>query len=257
MTPSVSSLFDLNDRTAVVTGSSSGIGEAIAGFLADAGARVVLVARRQDRLDALVDSIKRDGKEAVAIAADLSDVENVSKIAERCQKDFGKVHILVNAAGINPRQPADDVTPQSWNQTIQLNLSTPFFFAQALVPGMKAAGYGRIINIASLQSVRAFPDGIAYGASKGGVCQLTRAMAEAWSSDGITCNAIAPGFFPTELTASVFDDNERRRWAADQTAIGRNGELKDLAGISVFLASPASDYITGQTIFVDGGFTAR
>ena len=257
MTPSVSSLFDLNDRTAVVTGSSSGIGEAIAGFLADAGARVVLVARRQDRLDALVDSIKRDGKEAVAIAADLSDVENVSKIAERCQKDFGKVHILVNAAGINARQPADDVTPQSWNQTIQLNLSTPFFFAQALVPGMKAAGYGRIINIASLQSVRAFPDGIAYGASKGGVCQLTRAMAEAWSSDGITCNAIAPGFFPTELTASVFDDNERRRWAADQTAIGRNGELKDLAGISVFLASPASDYITGQTIFVDGGFTAR
>ena len=167
------------------------------------------------------------------------------------------MHIQVNAAGINPRQSADDVTPQSWNQTIQLNLSTPFFFAQALVPGMKAAGYGRIINIASLQSVRAFPDGIAYGASKGGVCQLTRAMAEAWSSDGITCNAIAPGFFPTELTAPVFDDNERRGWAADQTAIGRNGELKDLAGISVFLASPASDYITGQTIFVDGGFTAR
>ena len=152
MTPSVSSLFDLNDRTAVVTGSSSGIGEAIAGFLADAGARVVLVARRQDRLDALVDSIKRDGKEAVAIAADLSDVENVSKIAERCQKDFGKVHILVNAAGINARQPADDVTPQSWNQTIQLNLSTPFFFAQALVPGMKAAGYGRIINMGSVGS---------------------------------------------------------------------------------------------------------
>ena len=257
MTPSVSSLFDLNDRTAVVTGSSSGIGEAIAGFLADAGARVVLVARRQDRLDALVDSIKRDGKEAVAIAADLSDVENVSKIAERCQKDFGKVHILVNAAGINARQPADDVTPQSWNQTIQLNLSTPFFFAQALVTEMKAAGYGRIINVASLQSVRAFPDGIAYGASKGGVCQLTRAMAEAWSSNGITCNAIAPGFFPTELTAPVFDDSKRCRWAADQTAIGRNGELKDLAGISVFLASPASGYITGQTIFVDGGFTAR
>ena len=257
MTPSVSSLFDLNDRTAVVTGSSSGIGQAIAGFLAQAGVHVVLVARRQDRLDALVDSITRDGGHAVALAGDLGEVEDISNIAVRCQEAFGAVHILVNAAGINPRQPADDVTPQSWNQTIQLNLSTPFFFAQALVPGMKAAGYGRIINIASLQSVRAFPDGIAYGASKGGVCQLTRAMAEAWSSDGITCNAIAPGFFPTELTAPVFDDNERRRWAADQTAIGRNGELKDLAGISVFLASPASDYITGQTIFVDGGFTAR
>ena len=257
MTPSVSSLFDLNDRTAVVTGSSSGIGQAIAGFLAQAGVHVVLVARRQDRLDALVDSIRRDGGNAIALAGDLGEVEKISDIAARCQEAFGAVHILVNAAGVNLRQPAEDVTPQSWNQTIQLNLSTPFFFAQALVPGMKAAGYGRIINIASLQSVRAFPDGIAYGASKGGVCQLTRAMAEAWSSNGITCNAIAPGFFPTELTAPIFDDSKRCRWAADQTAIGRNGELKDLAGISVFLASPASGYITGQTIFVDGGFTAR
>jgi NAD(P)-dependent dehydrogenase (short-subunit alcohol dehydrogenase family) len=257
VTTPVSSLFDLNDRTAVVTGSSSGIGRAIAGFLAQAGARVILLARRQDRLDALADSIKEDGGHAVALAGDLGDVENISEIAVRCQQAFGGVHILVNAAGVNPREPADAVTPEKWNETIQLNLSAPFFFAQALVPEMKTAGYGRIINIASLQSVRAFPDGIAYGASKGGVCQLTRAMAEAWSSDGITCNAIAPGFFPTELTAPVFDDSERRNWAANQTAIGRNGELEDLAGISVFLASPASGYITGQTIFVDGGFTAR
>ena len=122
---------------------------------------------------------------------------------------------------------------------------------------MRNTGYGRIINIASLQSVRAFPDGIAYGASKGGVCQLTRAMAEAWSPNGITCNAIAPGFFPTELTGPIFESSERRNWAANQTAMGRNGELEDLAGISVFLASPASGYITGQTIFVDGGFTAK
>jgi|TARA_Y100000310_G_scaffold340280_2_gene435469 NAD(P)-dependent dehydrogenase (short-subunit alcohol dehydrogenase family) len=253
----IPSLFDLNDRTAVVTGSSSGIGQAIAGFLAQAGARVILVARRQDRLDALVDSIRENGGHAVALAGDLGDLDSIPGIAERCQEAFAGVHILVNAAGVNLRQSAEEVTPQGWNQTIQLNLSAPFFFAQALVPGMKAAGYGRIINIASLQSVRAFPDGIAYGASKGGVCQLTRAMAEAWSSDGITCNAIAPGFFPTELTAPVFADRERRSWAADKTAIGRNGELEDLAGISVFLASPASSYITGQTIFVDGGFTAR
>ena len=257
MTTSVSSLFDLNDRTAVVTGSSSGIGQAIAGFLAQAGARVILVARREDRLHALVSSIQKDDGQAVAIAGDLGDVENVSKIAARCQEAFGAVDILVNAAGVNPREPADAVTPEKWNQTIQLNLSAPFFFAQALVPGMKAAGYGRIINIASLQSVRAFPDGIAYGASKGGVCQLTRAMAEAWSSDGITCNAIAPGFFPTELTGPIFENSERRNWAANQTAMGRTGELEDLAGISVFLASPASGYITGQTIFVDGGFTAK
>ena len=215
MTDSVSSLFDLHNRTAVITGSSSGIGHAIAGFLAEAGARVVLVARRKDRLHALVESSQVNGG------------------------------------------PADTVTPEKWNQTIQLNLSAPFFFAQALVPGMRKTGYGRIINIASLQSVRAFPDGIAYGASKGGVCQLTRAMAEAWSPNGITCNAIAPGFFPTELTGPIFESSERRNWAANQTAMGRNGELEDLAGISVFLASPASGYITGQTIFVDGGFTAK
>ncbi len=257
MTASVLSLFDLTDRTAVITGSSSGLGRAIAGFLAQAGARFILVARREDRLHALVDSIQKNGGQAAAIAGDLGEVAGISDTAKRCRQVFGDVHILVNAAGVNVRQPADAVTLEKWNQTIQLNLSTPFFFAQALVGGMKTTGYGRIINIASLQSVRAFPDGIAYGTSKGGVSQLTRAMAEAWSPEGITCNAIAPGFFPTGLTAPVFDNSERRNWAANQTAIGRNGKLEDLAGISVFLASPASGYITGQTIFVDGGFTAK
>ena len=122
---------------------------------------------------------------------------------------------------------------------------------------MRAAGYGRIVNIASLQSSRAFANGLAYGASKGGVVQLTRAMAEAWSRYGITANAIAPGFFPTELTAPLFSDPERAAWAAENTAIGRNGEPADLAGAAVFLASPASAYITGQTLHVDGGFSAR
>ena len=257
MTDSVSSLFDLHNRTAVITGSSSGIGHAIAGFLAEAGARVVLVARRKDRLHALVESIQANGGQAAAVDGDLGEIAGIADIAERCRQAFGDVHILVNAAGVNLRQPADAVTPEKWHQTIQLNLSAPFFFAQALVPGMRKTGYGRIINIASLQSVRAFPDGIAYGASKGGVCQLTRAMAEAWSPNGITCNAIAPGFFPTELTGPIFESSERRNWAANQTAMGRNGELEDLTGISVFLASPASGYITGQTIFVDGGFTAK
>jgi gluconate 5-dehydrogenase len=250
-------LFDLTGRVAVVTGASSGIGQAIAGFLAEAGARVVLVARRQNRLDQTVTAIEAASGEAAAVGGDLAEREQIPDIATKCRKVFGHPHILVNAAGINLRQAAEDVTTHSWDQTIQLNLSAPFFLARELVGGMKETGYGRIINIASLQSARAFPGGIAYGASKGGVCQLTRAMAQAWSPNGISCNAIAPGFFPTDLTAPIFDDNERRAWAAEQTAIGRNGELEDLAGISVFLAAPASSYITGQTIFVDGGFTAK
>ena len=251
------SLFDLTGKVAVVTGGSSGIGLAIAGFLADAGAKVVLVARRQDRLDAAVQQICDNGGIASRVVADLNQRNTVVETAEHCTHAFGAPNILVNAAGVNLREHADNVTPESWDQTIYLNLSIPFFLAQALVPEMKTQGYGRIINIASMQSVRAFTNGIAYGASKGGICQLTRAMAEAWSSDGITCNAIGPGFFPTELTAPVFGDDDRRAWAANQTAIGRNGEMNDLAGVSIFLSSPASNYITGQTIFVDGGFSAK
>ena len=148
-------------------------------------------------------------------------------------------------------------TPAQWNQTLALNLSVPFFLARACVPAMQTKGAGNIVNIASLQSTRAFPNGIAYGASKGGVVQLTRAMAEAWSRHGITTNAIQPGFIPTELTASVFSNPELAAHHARMTAIGRNGELADLDGVTVFLASRASAYITGQTLGVDGGYTAK
>ena len=257
MTPSIQSLFELSGHTAVVTGGSSGIGLAIAGFLADAGSQVILVARREDRLKAAAAQIQAAGGKAGFVAADLMDRDQLPDTVSQVKAVFGEPDILVNAAGVNLRQHADEVTPDGWDQTLHLNLSTPFFLAQALVPGMKARRYGRIINIASMQSLRAFANGIAYGASKGGICQLTRAMAEAWSAQGITCNAIGPGFFPTELTAPVFDDDDRRAWAANQTAIGRNGEMVDLAGVSVFLAAPASGYITGQTIFVDGGFSAK
>jgi NAD(P)-dependent dehydrogenase (short-subunit alcohol dehydrogenase family) len=164
---------------------------------------------------------------------------------------------LINAAGVNFRQPADDITLESWDMTLKLNLAVPFFLARCLVPEMKKSGWGRVINIASLQSNRAFENGLAYGASKGGISQLTRAMAETWSRHGISCNAIAPGFFPTELTAPVYEHPELLDKLAAQTAIGRNGVLSDLDGITVFLASPASDYITGQIIHLDGGFTAK
>ena len=251
--------FALDTKSYVVTGASSGIGKAMAGFLAQAGARVVLVARREKELIDSVNSINTGHERATYVCADLSDREALAEIASRCKSNLptGVVDGVVNAAGINLRETVDEVSIESWDQTLNLNLAVPFFFAREFVPEMRAQTYGRVINVASLQAVRAFPNGLPYGASKGGVAQLTRAMAEAWSRYGICCNAIAPGFFPTELSAPVFGDENYRDWAAQQTAIGRNGELEDLAGTTIFLASPASAYITGQTLFVDGGFTAR
>ncbi len=251
------SLFELHGRVALVTGASAGIGRAMALALSAAGASVVVSARRASQLDETVALIKDAGGSAAVVSADLSRHEEVLRLASESAAVFGSPDILVNCAGVNLRQPYDEITPESWRLTLDLNLSVPFFLARALVPAMKERAWGRVINIASLQSRRAFPDSIPYGASKGGVEQLTRAMAEAWSRYGINCNAIGPGFFPTELTRAVFEDETRRQWAAGQTAIGRNGEMTDLHGATVFLASPASDYITGQTLFVDGGFTAR
>ncbi len=158
---------------------------------------------------------------------------------------------------MNTREPADDVTEQGWDQTLALNLSAPFFLSQALVPAMKAKGWGRIVNFASLQTTRAFHGGIAYGATKAGIGQLTRAMAEAWSPHGITANAIGPGFFPTELTQAVFEDTDLAERNAKQTCIGRNGTLEDMDGPILFLCSDASSYVTGQVLMVDGGFTAK
>ena len=149
------------------------------------------------------------------------------------------------------------MTPEGWNVTLDLNLAAPFFLAQSFSSDMKAKGWGRIVNFASLQTFRAFPGGIAYGASKAGVAQLTRAMAEAWSPFGITANAIAPGFFETELTAAVFNDPERAARNAEQTCIGRNGVSADLDGPLQFLCSDASAYVTGQVLSLDGGYTAK
>lgn len=255
-TANIFTRFSLTDRTFVVTGASSGIGRAIAGFLAQAGARVVLVARREKELK---DAVAEIGDErARYVCADLTDLENLAEAAARCkvQAPSGLIDGIVNAAGTNLRQPVDEVTIDSWDRTLNLNLAAPFFFTREFVPEMRSQQYGRVINIASIQVVRAFPNGLPYGASKGGLAQMTRAMAEAWSRDGICCNAIAPGFIPTGLSAPVFEDDDYRNWTAAQTAIGRNSDVEDLAGVSIFLASEASAYVTGQTLFVDGGFTA-
>lgn len=251
---SASSIFDVAGRVACVTGASSGLGRRAATALAQAGASVVGVARRVADLE---DWQNETTGPTACVSADLSDRAGLLDIVDQITAPFGSPDILVHAAGINTREAADDVTPEGWDITLALNLSVPFFLSQALVPAMKEKGWGRIVNFASLQTTRAFPGGIAYGASKGGVGQMTRAMAEAWSSSGINTNAIGPGFFPTELTAAVFGDDERAARNAAQTCIGRNGRLEDIDGPLLFLCSPASDYVTGQILMVDGGFTAK
>lgn len=257
MSAFLSSLFSLDGQVALVTGASSGLGRHMAATLARAGANVVCVARRREALDALVRDITASSGTAAAIACNLGRQDTVDALAAEAAQPFGPPTVLVNAAGINLREPPDSITWESWQRTQHLNLSIPFFLSRALVPGMIARGGGAIINIASLQSYRAFANGMAYGASKGGVIQLTRAMAEAWSRDGVRANAILPGFFPSELTRPVFDDPALARRNAEATAIGRNGELADLDSVTVFLAAPGSAYITGQIIAVDGGYLAK
>ncbi|WP_120635818.1 SDR family NAD(P)-dependent oxidoreductase [Ruegeria sp. EL01] len=247
-------LFDLTGRVACVTGASSGLGRRVAKVLAAAGAQVVGVARRADALEQLCDEI---GGNAAFTMGDVADRSKTDAIVAEVSAKFGPPDIIVHAAGVNTREAADDVSDAGWDATMALNLSAPFFLSRAMVPSMKTRGWGRIVNFASLQTTRAFPNGIAYGATKAGIGQLTRAMAEAWSPHGITANAIGPGFFPTELTQAVFDDTERATRNADQTCMQRNGRLEDIDGPILFLCSKASDYVTGQVLMVDGGFTAK
>ncbi len=236
--------FSVKNRIVCITGASSGLGSTIARAFCEAGAQVVGVARRPIT-------------HVPGVQADLSNLTAIAQVARDVSGVHGAPDVLINAAGCNPRQSAEEITPDIWRRTLDVNLSASLFLAQALVPAMKAKRWGRIINFASLQSTRAFSGGITYGPAKAGITQLTRAMAEAWSRYGITVNALAPGFFPTELTAPVFNDAEQAARNAAQTCIGRNGRDDDILGPAFYLASPASDYITGQVHYVDGGFTAK
>lgn len=249
--------FDLSGKTALITGGSSGIGEAMAEALGQAGAKIILVARRKPQLEEARERLVAKNVNVIScISADLESLDASSVLAKEAITSAGEVDILVNGAGVNLRETFMEVSQESWSRQIHLQLSTPFFLTQALAPQMKKNHWGRIINIASLQSYRAFPNSTPYGAAKGGILQLTRAIAQEWSKFGITCNAIGPGFFPTALTAPVFNNSELVKMHANRTAIGRNGEMSDIGGLAIFLASDASSYITGQTIMLDGGYTA-
>ena len=248
--------FSLNNKIALVTGGSSGVGKMIALSLARAGAFVWIVSTR-DNADETISEIEQQGSEGAFFQVDVTDSNNLETMLSHIYGVSKKIDILVNAAGINLRIPAEDLSLDDWQKTININLTAPYYLSQLVVKKMKENQWGRIINIASLQSLRAFDNSIPYGASKGGVMQLTRALAQAYSKHGILVNAIAPGFFHTKLTESLFQDPEKLKVLAAKTMMNRNGEEEDLFGISVFLCSDANSYITGQTIFLDGGFTAQ
>jgi len=248
--------FSLNNKVALITGGTSGIGKMMALALARAGA-FVWIASTRDNADETISEIKQQGSEGAFFQVDVTDYNKLETMLSHIYGVSKKIDILVNAAGINLRIPAEDLSLDDWQKTININLTAPYYLSQLVVKKMKENQWGRIINIASLQSLRAFDDSIPYGASKGGVMQLTRALAQSYSKHGILVNAIAPGFFNTKLTESLFKDPKKLQTLADKTMINRNGEERDLFGISVFLCSDANSYITGQTIFLDGGFTAQ
>lgn len=247
--------FSLENKVALITGGTSGLGKMMALALAKAGA-FVWIASSRDNADETLKELKDQGTEGRFIQLDVTSSEALENVVSLIHQESNRIDILVNAAGINLRTSAEDLTLDEWQKTIDINLTAPFHLSQLVADSMRENNWGRIINIASLQSLRAFDNSIPYGASKGGIMQLTRALAQAYSKDGVLVNAIAPGFFRTNLTESLFQDLGKLQTLADKTMMGRNGEEKDIFGISVFLCSDANSYVTGQTIFLDGGFSA-
>lgn len=253
----LSELFSLQDRVAVVTGGSSGIGRAIAGALARAGASVVVVARKEAQLTDTVDELVADGCRAAWVGGDLSTRDGVRTAAEAAAAVFGEPDILVNCAGVNLRPPMGELGEEVWDTTMAVNLEAPFLLGQRFGPGMAERGFGRIIHITSQQAHRAFVQSGAYGVSKGALESLARSQAEAWSPYGVTCNTLVPGFVMTPLNTRLSSDSEKVAALAARTLVGRNGLAEDFAGAAVFLAGRASAYVTGQSIFVDGGFSVH
>jgi NAD(P)-dependent dehydrogenase (short-subunit alcohol dehydrogenase family) len=247
--------FSLENKVALITGGTSGLGKMMALALAKAGA-FVWIASSRDNADETLKELNNQGSEGRFIQVDVTPSEALENVVSLIHQESNQIDILVNAAGINLRTSAEDLTLDEWQKTIDINLTAPFHLSQLVADSMRENNWGRIINIASLQSLRAFDNSIPYGASKGGIMQLTRALAQAYSKDGVLVNAIAPGFFRTNLTESLFQDPGKLQTLADKTMMGRNGEEKDIFGISVFLCSDANSYVTGQKIFLDGGFSA-
>jgi gluconate 5-dehydrogenase len=248
-------LFDLTGQTALVTGASRGLGQYFARALARAGADLILTSRKQEDLGRFVTEIESLGRKAFPLELDVRDQASIERMAAATEQVCGEVHILVNNAGCNVRKPALDVTWDDWNLVLDTNLRGTFFVAQQIARRMVQHNYGRIINIGSVTSVFGYAGLAPYGASRGGVRQLTMSLADDWGKHGITVNCLAPGWFRTEQNKALYEDQQWVDYLIDRIPLKRAGQPNDLDGAVVFLASEASRYVTGQTLLVDGGIS--
>lgn len=248
-------LFDLSGRVAIVTGASKGLGKSMALALTEAGADVALLARDVENLKSVKETIEGLGRRAEFFVVDVLNKTEIDTAIKKALDAFGQLDILVNNAGVNVRKPVLEISPEEWDLVINTNLKGYLLMAQAVVPHMLSRGTGKVINMASILGSVALPSQVAYASSKGGVIQMTKVMALEWATRGIQVNAIGPTYFETPLVAQLRNDPERYNFIVDRTPMGRWGQPDELAGVVVFLASRASDFVTGQTIFVDGGWT--
>ncbi len=256
VTPSMQALFSLQGAVALVTGSSGGIGLALAQGLGEAGATVVINGRDGDKVEKAAAELMQAGIEAVGAAFDVTDQKAVIEAVEWIEQEVGPIDVLVNNAGIQRRGPLEDFSAETWRELMAINLDGVFYVGQAVAKPMIARGRGRIINIGSVQSELARKNIAPYTASKGAVKMLTRGMATDWGKHGLRINAIAPGYFRTELNQALVEDEKFSAWLADRTPMGRWGDVDELKGAVVFLASEASSFVNGCILYVDGGITA-
>jgi NAD(P)-dependent dehydrogenase (short-subunit alcohol dehydrogenase family) len=258
MQPSVLDQFKLTNRRALVTGGGKGLGRVIAGALAQAGADVAVSARTLADCEAVArEIIDATGRRAIPIAADVTLDDDVDRMIATAQRELGPIDILVNNAGVNIRGAAHELTEAEWDTVIDVNLKGPFLASRRLGPQMAARRWGRIINLGSIMSVVALPGRAAYAAAKAGVLNLTKVFALEYAGKGVTVNALCPGPFGTEMNRPLLDDPEKYRAFVAKIPMGRWGELGEVAGPAVFLASDASSFMTGAALFIDGGWTAQ
>jgi len=248
-------LFDLGGKVAIVTGTSRGLGQYFARALARAGADLIITSRSLDTLAPFEKEIEALGRRVVSLELDVTNQQSIDKMAHDAEAAFGQIHILVNNAGCNRRKLALEVTWEDWNTVLDTNLRGSFFVAQAVARGMTANGYGRIINIGSVTCVAGYAGLAPYGASRGGIRQMTMSLAADWGKYGITVNCLAPGWFKTEQSRVLYEDEGWVEYLTERIPVGRPGQPGDLDGAVVFLASEASRYMTGQTLLIDGGIS--